>query len=60
MIARFVKNVENEISLHRRMADYFYSVVLTLNLERLGEGAQRWLFDRVITDEQGRALSEVL
>ena len=60
MIARFVKNVENEISLHRRMADYFYSQVLTLNLERLGEGAQRWLFDRVITDEQGRALSEVL
>ena len=57
--ARFVKNLHTEQSLHRKLADLFYQVFLALNLERLSNGADRWLHCRIITDEQARGLGEV-
>ena len=48
-----------EQGIHRKLADLFYQVFLALNLERLSNGADRWLHMRIITDEQARGLGEV-
>jgi hypothetical protein len=49
-----------EQGIHRKLADLFYQVFLALNLERLSNGADRWLHMRIITDEQARGLGEVV
>jgi hypothetical protein len=59
VMAKVVKHLDTETGLHKRLADMFYQGLLSLHLERLGEGTQRWLYNRVITDEQARAVSEV-
>ena len=58
--ARFVKNLHTEQNLHKMLADLFYQVFLALNLERLSNGAARWMSNRIVSDEQARGLGEVV
>ena len=58
--ARFIANLHTEQLYHRKLADLFYQVFLALNLDRLSNGADRWLHCRIITDEQARGLGEVV
>lgn len=60
LVSRYLKNAQTEDATHRRLADMFYQALLQLNLERLGEGTAAWLYNRIITDAQSRALSEVM
>ena len=57
---RFIANSHTEQLYHRKIADLFYQVFLALNLERLTNGADRWLHCRIITDEQARGLDQVV